>query len=159
MPGTDRRRRIQVPIIDERGGLLMLVNTYLITVKQFLAIFQTNSSVFSASEEVLKYITRCCYLQQLPSPACDLLHDKNSVKPSNKHSGELQDFTTKLIDRAGTYGMKVSNKKIKVVISSTEHITVDITMTGQKLKQVDTFKYVGSLLTKNGQCNRQIQAE
>ena len=90
----------------------------------------------------------------LPFPSCDLLHDKSSVKPSNEHSGELQDSTNKLIDRTGMYVMKVSNKMSKVMISSTEYITVDITMNGQKLKQVETINYVSSLLTKDGQCNR-----
>jgi len=42
--------------------------------------------------------------------------------------------------------MEVSNAKNKMMVSSTENITDDITMNRQKLEQVDAFKYLSSTL-------------
>jgi len=61
-------------------------------------------------------------------------------------SNEFQDPTNRLEDRASAYSMEVSNAKNKMMVSSTENITDDITMNRQKLEQVDAFKYLSSTL-------------
>ena len=50
---------------------------------------------------------------------------------------ELQDLTNRLVDRATAYGMKVStDKKIKIMTNSTDNISEDIRINGQKSEEV-----------------------
>ena len=39
--------------------------------------------------------------------------------------------------------MEVSTKKSKVMVNNTNNCSVDIHMKGQKLEEVDKFKYLG----------------
>ena len=48
---------------------------------------------------------------------------------------ELQDLTNRLVDRATAYGMEVTTEKRKIMISSTNNISADISMNGQKLEE------------------------
>ena len=51
-------------------------------------------------------------------------------------SGELQDLTNRLVDRARVYGMEVSIEKDKIITNSTNYIGADTNMNGQKLEEV-----------------------
>ncbi|KAH3894593.1 hypothetical protein DPMN_018750 [Dreissena polymorpha] len=55
-------------------------------------------------------------------------------------SSELQDLTHILYGRAGAYGIEVSMEKSKIMVKSTTNTSADITMNGQKQKEVATFK-------------------
>ena len=65
----------------------------------------------------------------------------------------FQDLTNRLIDRATAYGMEVSTEKSKVMSNSTNSISADISMNGQKLEEVTNFKYLGVALCKFGTCS------
>ena len=55
-------------------------------------------------------------------------------------SGELQDLTNRLTDRATAYGVEVSTEKSKIMTSSTNFISIDISTNGQKLEGGDQFQ-------------------
>ena len=62
---------------------------------------------------------------------------------------ELQDLTNRLVDGATAYGMEVSTEKSKIMTNSTNNISADISMNGQKLQEVTSFKYMGTTLYKD----------
>ena len=69
-------------------------------------------------------------------------------------NGELQDLTNRLVDIARANGMKVSTENSKVKTNSTNYISADISMKGQKLEKVTSFDYFGArpvqgLLSRN----------
>ena len=56
-------------------------------------------------------------------------------------NGELQNLTNRLVGRATACGMEVKIEKSKIVTNSTNKIGADISMNGQKLEEVTSFKY------------------
>ena len=70
---------------------------------------------------------------------------------------ELQDLTRRLEERAGAYGMEVSTEKSKILVNSTNSVKAEIFMNGQKLEEVDAFKYLGATLTKDGRSTSEIK--
>ena len=68
-------------------------------------------------------------------------------------NGELQDLTNRLVDRAMAYGMEVSKEKSKIMTKGTNNISADISMKGQKLEEVTSFKYLEAILCKDGTCS------
>ena len=64
-----------------------------------------------------------------------------------------------MADRSSAYGMEMSSEKSKVMINSHDNdITVNIMMNNQKLEEVDSFKYLGSVMTKDGSSGKDIGA-
>ena len=59
-------------------------------------------------------------------------------------NGELRDLTNRLVDGATAYGTEVSTEKSKIVTNSTNDISADISMNGQKLEEVTRFRHVGA---------------
>ena len=59
---------------------------------------------------------------------------------------ELQDLTNRLVDRVTAYGTEVSTEKSKTMTNSTNNLSADISMNGQKLEEVTSFKYLGATL-------------
>ena len=55
-------------------------------------------------------------------------------------NGELQDLINRLVDRATAYGMEVSTGRSKIMTNSTNNISADISINGQKLDEVTSFK-------------------
>ena len=49
--------------------------------------------------------------------------------------------------------MEVSAEKTKIMTNSTNNMSADITMNGQKLEEVTSFKYLGATLCKDGTCS------
>ena len=88
-------------------------------------------------------------------PICNLrfADDVNLMGGSN---GELQDLTSRLVDRAKARGMEVSTEKSKIMTNSTNIITANISMNGQKLEDVTSFKYLGANLCKDGTCSAEV---
>ena len=67
------------------------------------------------------------------------------------NNGERQDLTNRpVINRAKAYGKEVSTEKNKVTTNSTNNISADISMDGQKLEEVTSFKYLSATLCKDG---------
>ena len=53
----------------------------------------------------------------------------------------------------------MSSEKSKVMVNSHDNdITVNIMMNKQKLEEVDSFKYLGSVMTKDGSSDKDIGA-
>ena len=57
-------------------------------------------------------------------------------------SDELKDLTNRLVDRAMTYGMKVSTEKSKIMMNSINSISADNSMNDQKLEEVTSLRYL-----------------
>ena len=51
-------------------------------------------------------------------------------------NGELQDLTNRILDRATADEMETSLGKSKIMANSTNNISADISMNGQKLEEV-----------------------
>ena len=72
---------------------------------------------------------------------------------------ELQDLTTRLEKAAGRYGMEISSEKSKIMVNSNTHqAATSITLNGQMLEEVDSFKYLGATLTKDGSSVKEVKA-
>ena len=59
-----------------------------------------------------------------------------------------------LDETAGKYDMKMNINKTKtmVVLKKEDRVTVTITIKGQKIEQVNKFKYLGSMITADARC-------
>ena len=73
-------------------------------------------------------------------------------------NGELQELTSRLVDRATAYGMEVRTGENKTIMSnSTNNTTADISMSGQKLEEVTSFKYLEATMYKDGICSAEVR--
>ena len=61
-------------------------------------------------------------------------------------SGELQDLTNRLVERATTHEKEVSAGKSNILTTSTNNINAVISMIGQMSEEVTSVKYLGSTL-------------
>ena len=52
--------------------------------------------------------------------------------------------------------MEVSTEKSKIMTNTTNNISADIRMNGQKLEEVTSFKHVGATLCKDGTCSAKV---
>ena len=53
--------------------------------------------------------------------------------------------------------MEVSTEKSKIMTNSTNNISAAISMNGQKLDKVTSFKYLGATLCKDGTCSAEVR--
>ena len=53
--------------------------------------------------------------------------------------------------------MEVSTEKSKIMTSSTNNISADISMNGQKSEEVINFKYLGATVCKTGTCSAEVR--
>ena len=63
-------------------------------------------------------------------------------------NGKLQDLINRLVDRATALRLEVSTEKSKIMTNGSNNISADISMNGQKLEEVTSFKYLGATLCK-----------
>ena len=70
---------------------------------------------------------------------------------------ELQDLVNRLDQASRIYGLLINIEKTKVMVMG-NNINSCITVQGNKLDQVDTFLYLGSLITAEGDCEKEIRA-
>ena len=54
--------------------------------------------------------------------------------------------------------MRISRDKTEVMVTSREPIQCDIELDGEKLKQVDQVKYLGSIVVIEGSCKEDVKA-
>ncbi|GFS15866.1 endonuclease-reverse transcriptase [Elysia marginata] len=76
---------------------------------------------------------------------------------------ENKEDLQKLIDIAATeskrMGLKLNSKKTEImVISRRPNLNADLFVDGTKLKQRDSFKYLGTIITQDGKNHTEIQA-
>ena len=71
-------------------------------------------------------------------PICNLLF-ADDIDLMGGSSSELQYLTNNPVDRATAYGMEVSIEKSRVMTSSMNNISADVSMNNQKLGQVTSF--------------------
>jgi heptaprenylglyceryl phosphate synthase len=67
-----------------------------------------------------------------------------------KEEKVLQDMTDKLIEIGGCYGMKMNVEKTKVKRISRHSLPVKIMIEQKQLENVESFKYLGIILTNDG---------
>jgi hypothetical protein len=67
-----------------------------------------------------------------------------------KEEKVLQDMTDKLIEIGRCYGMEINVEKTKVMRISRQPLPVKIMIDQKQLENVESFKYLDSILTNNG---------
>ena len=89
-------------------------------------------------------------------PLCNLrfADDIDLMAGSNN---ELQDLTDRLSQSAGAFGMEISAEKSKVMVNSRTNATASITMCGEPLETVASFKYLGATLSSDGTSTADIR--
>ena len=70
---------------------------------------------------------------------------------------ELQVLTDRLTQYAGAFGMEVSTEKSKTMVNSTNNLQATIHMNGEQLEHVNSFTYLGAVLTQDGSCTAEIR--
>ena len=69
-------------------------------------------------------------------------------------NSELQNLTSSLRDSKGIWN-EVSTVRSKVMTNSTSDISADISINGQMLEDVTSFKHLRAALCKGGTCSAQ----
>jgi len=75
-----------------------------------------------------------------------------------KEEKVLQGMIDKLIEIGSCYGMEMNVEKTKVMSISRYPSPVTIMIDQKQLENVECFKYLGSLLTNDGRCTREIKS-
>ena len=70
----------------------------------------------------------------------------------------LQDMTDKLIEIGRCYGMEKNVEETKVRRISRKLFPVRIMIGQKQLQNVESFKYLGSMLTNDGSCTCEIKS-
>ena len=63
---------------------------------------------------------------------------------------ELENLVERLGKASMAYGMEISAEKTKLTTNNTSGINTEITVNGQELETVTSFKYLGSVITDEG---------
>jgi hypothetical protein len=70
----------------------------------------------------------------------------------------LQDMIDKLIEIGRCYGMEMNVEKTKVMRISRQPFPVKLMIDQKQLENVESFKYLGSMLTNDGRCTCEIKS-
>ena len=68
---------------------------------------------------------------------------------------KLQDLVTWLEVASAKYGLVISDDKTKVMATHTA--SCDTNISGTRAEQVDSFPYLGSLITEDSECTKEIR--
>ena len=74
-----------------------------------------------------------------------------------KEEKVLQDMIDKLFETGGCYGMVMSVEKTKLMRISRQPFPVKIMIDQKQLENVESFKYLCSILTNDGRCTCEIK--
>ena len=81
--------------------------------------------------------------------------DIDLMAGSQKELGEL---TERVDTTSAAYGMEVSTEKSKIMAIATEKTQPEIKVRGKTLEQVESFKYLGTQITKDGRSDTEIKS-
>ena len=72
---------------------------------------------------------------------------------------EFTELTSKINEVAKQFGMKINIKKTKAMVVSTTPNSpkINIAIDGQHIEQVTSYMYLGSLITEDGRCEKEIK--
>ena len=80
-----------------------------------------------------------------------LISDSHDIYLIAGSNDELQTLTNKLSNSVSRYGMQISAEKSKIMINSNNrNLNSNIQLYGEKLEEVDQFKYLVATITKDG---------
>ena len=74
-----------------------------------------------------------------------------------KTQEELQDMVNRLVDTGRKYGMDINIDKSQVMRVSMSNESLQIKVNNRELKEIVNFTYLGSVLTRDGYCTREIK--
>ena len=74
-----------------------------------------------------------------------------------KEEKVLQDMIDKLTETGSCYGMEMNVEKTKVMRISRQPLPVKIMIDQKQLENVESFKYLGSILTNDKRCTCEIK--
>jgi Reverse transcriptase (RNA-dependent DNA polymerase). len=74
-----------------------------------------------------------------------------------KTQEELQDMVNRLVDNGRKYGMEINIDRSQVMRDYRNNESLQIIVNYRELKEVDHFKYLGSVITRDGYCTREIK--
>ena len=63
---------------------------------------------------------------------------------------ELASLVDRLDKTSAAFGMEISAEKTKLMTNNANGISIDIRINGEKLDEVDSFKYLGAVVTDQG---------
>ena len=69
----------------------------------------------------------------------------------------IYELMNRLVETARKYGMEINIDKSPVMRISWSNESLQIKVNNRELKEVDHFKYLGSVLTRDGYCTREIK--
>ena len=69
--------------------------------------------------------------------------------PAGKEE-ELASLVDRLDKTSAAFGMEISAEKTKLMTNNANGISIDIRINGEKLDEVDSFKYLGAVITDQG---------
>ena len=69
----------------------------------------------------------------------------------------LQEMVSNLDRQCKKYGMRISRDKTEVMVTSREPIQCDIELDEETLRQVEQFKYLGSIFVREGGCKEDVK--
>ena len=78
------------------------------------------------------------------------LHFADDIDGLAGEEEELAKLVERLDKASTAYGTEISAEKTKLMTNNTSGINTEITVNGQKLKTVTSFKYQGSVITDEG---------
>jgi hypothetical protein len=91
-------------------------------------------------------------------PLCNLRF-ADDIDLMGGNEAELQELTTRLEKASGAVGMEVSSEKSKILVNShSQQAATNIMLNGRQLEEVESFKYLGSTLCKDGSSAKEIKA-
>ena len=70
----------------------------------------------------------------------------------------LQEMVSNLDQQCKKYGMRISRDKTEVMVTSRQPIQCDIELDGKTLRQVEQFKYLGSIFVREAGCKEDVKA-
>ena len=69
---------------------------------------------------------------------------------TNLRFNELVSLVDRLDKTSAAFGMEISAEKTKLMTNNANGISIDIRINGEKLDEVDSFKYLGAVVTDQG---------